>query len=544
MSLGVKAFLRHKNAKDEIRRLAIDQDVAASYTYLCEKLCKVFPNLNIGTFSLSWKDEENDDVVMSCDDELVVALGSVKDGVLRVYITPRGDEPMQSDGGEAGPQQQSSGPHPQITCDGCNETVCGYRYKCLECPDYDLCVRCEAAGTHKEHFMLRISTPNDSPGFIPPFIGSMLRQSQHPGFHPFAPGFCKRFFKHAGRGWEGRGKHGAWKHHHRGDGASQPQDADSPFCASAFAASGGPGGWRTSFNTGATRAEASTSTAGGPQDTRQQSPAQSRESQQPTTPSTAADQPTNTPRVIPLPFWNATSQGSSSESQNQQAGVDLGQQYLKSVGETVAAFLDPFGIDVTIDVQHNGETSRCAPPPTTNTQQSTETPQSATAPESLRAKVQSMTLNEQPSTTQQVTPEGTGVEGDDWMYVEPSTTTDTQTDTDTTLGAFEMVPEPQLQSREYIIPTTVEGHSQPTATPVVIPLPPPPPKVPAPPAPKAPIIPEPSRPLTDRERRLEGVLRQLLDMGFTNEGGWLVSLLEVKDGDIHQVLDCLQPARH
>lgn len=46
----------------------------------------------------------------------------------------------------------------KICCDGCDGPVVGYRYNCIQCPDFDLCMTCEAKMLHKEHVMLRIPT--------------------------------------------------------------------------------------------------------------------------------------------------------------------------------------------------------------------------------------------------------------------------------------------------------------------------------------------------------------------------------------------------
>ena len=41
--------------------------------------------------------------------------------------------------------------------------------------------------------------------------------------------------------------------------------------------------------------------------------------------------------------------------------------------------------------------------------------------------------------------------------------------------------------------------------------------------------------------KINEALKQLMQMGFNNDGGWLVSLLEAKGGDINKTLDALKP---
>ena len=59
-----------------------------------------------------------------------------------------------------GHEQLEGVAHPGVTCDGCDQPVVGFRYKCVQCPDYDLCGRCEAKKIHPGHNMMRISAPD------------------------------------------------------------------------------------------------------------------------------------------------------------------------------------------------------------------------------------------------------------------------------------------------------------------------------------------------------------------------------------------------
>lgn len=54
------------------------------------------------------------------------------------------------------PTPISSYVHPNVVCDGCDGPVNGFRYKCAQCIDFNLCMICEANMVHQEHVMCRI----------------------------------------------------------------------------------------------------------------------------------------------------------------------------------------------------------------------------------------------------------------------------------------------------------------------------------------------------------------------------------------------------
>ncbi|KAJ1961989.1 Thymidylate synthase, partial [Dipsacomyces acuminosporus] len=50
--------------------------------------------------------------------------------------------------------------HRGTSCNSCRETpIHGIRYKCAQCPQYDLCEACEAHDVHKHHVLLKINVP-------------------------------------------------------------------------------------------------------------------------------------------------------------------------------------------------------------------------------------------------------------------------------------------------------------------------------------------------------------------------------------------------
>jgi len=113
-------------------------------------------NLNIVCACNVAADADNDMIAFSSDDELMEAVKNVTDGILRVFIS--------ENAGPAAKQSATEALHCGITCDGCNGEVRGVRYKCLVCPDYDLCSPCASTGLHSDHEMLTIQHPMPIPG--------------------------------------------------------------------------------------------------------------------------------------------------------------------------------------------------------------------------------------------------------------------------------------------------------------------------------------------------------------------------------------------
>ena len=133
-------------------------------------------------------DEEGDKVTISSDDELVSALMFVKrkdDEPFRLIIqTSGGPKPETNSATSTATTGNCQGEiHWGVTCDGCQGAVKGFRYKCFQCPDFDLCGKCETAGMHPGHPLIRVTGPMVIP-----------QQLELPYFSSFKLTFCPLFF--------------------------------------------------------------------------------------------------------------------------------------------------------------------------------------------------------------------------------------------------------------------------------------------------------------------------------------------------------------
>jgi len=189
------------------------------------------------------------------------------------------------------------------------------------------------------------------------------------------------------------------------------------------------------------------------------------------------------------------------------AGLLAGSEdYLQNVGSFVAAALDPLGIDVKIDIEtpegrKSCHVSRQASTATTSTSASTSAGEEHEKKEEKKEE-EEVVINEEKKADTAPAKKATTPSDDeeDWTVL---------TDKKDAGAAGE---DPALS----LYPSLTEN---------------PPADVPT-----APVASHP-------DPKIQVALQAMMNMGFSNEGGWLSSLLEAKNGDIGKVLDILQPVK-
>jgi len=174
----------------------------------------------------------------------------------------------------------------------------------------------------------------------------------------------------------------------------------------------------------------------------------------------------------------------------------------------VAAVLNGFGIDVDVDVEHDGQRTKVAAPKSekqeekkTETAATTETPMEQTTQTAAAAAAPAS-----PPTAEQM---------------------DTETGNATDAPQGWMI----LDSADAAIsvPVTISPANVAGVTHV---------------APMAAAAATGSDLSLTKDPRVAAALQYMLSMGFTNEGGWLTQLLEAKNGDIAAVLEILHPSEY
>merc|ERR550517_2212154 len=185
-----------------------------------------------------------------------------------------------------------------------------------------------------------------------------------------------------------------------------------------------------------------------------------------------------------------------------------GEEYLQRVGDFVAAALDPLGIDVQVDVETSGG-QRTTVKPTVKPSEAEEKKQdkaAADTEEVAKERSASPSDDEDWTVLADKKPDGDSVEIPIQVF-------------DKDVAAVYPTLPPTEGKTTNTTPSETATQDQGAAAS-------------APPA--TAVHPDP---------RIQVALQAMMNMGFSNEGGWLANLLEAKDGDIGKVLDILQPVK-
>merc|ERR1719228_497100 len=211
----------------------------------------------------------------------------------------------------------------------------------------------------------------------------------------------------------------------------------------------------------------------------------------------------------------ASSSSSQHESNNaafdQFATMTGSADYLQNIGNFVAAALDPLGIAVQVDIE--------TPEGTRNTVKSSSTSSSSSINDEHATEDINKEKNEEMTNKTKLVPS----DDEEWTVLSDKK--------DDSQGRVLPIKINDKEICQTLYPSLPENINTTTAT--APPMTAPPAAVPSITAPSA------SHP----DPKIQIALQAMMNMGFTNEGGWLTGLLEAKNGDIGKVLDILQPVK-
>jgi len=512
-NVSFKVVLKEDN---ELRRFVVDKDVSTSYSYLQEKLCLVFPQLKQKIFSISWTDEDGDMVTIATDEELIIALTEMPGPVYKLTVNIKSVKKTEDTSDEA------SQIHLGVTCDACEKTpIVGHRYKCVVCDDFDLCGSCEAAGRHPGHNMMRISNPEMA--------------------------FPQRLFKRIHKMQERAEKRQSRQDKEGGEGTSAPPSSctyprHGLYQGHGMRGMGGMRGMRGGFGgMGGMRGGCGARAWAGPafeammKGWMGEAGMENKENNKDTTKNNSDKEKANV-------ATNATSKGEK-QTQNAEKGASTPEQeaindaikqfaamtgsaeYLKDVGNFVAAALDPFGIDVQVNVETPKADSAVGSPKSSSLNDDAHENKSADEHENESSENDAGEWTVVAEKDVEPSGEKKNAETPEKDKLYPSL----PENSDSSAPAEHTVSAPATST-----PAAPTASASSSSTPA-------PPTTSA--TPTAPAASSSAATASHPDPKIQVALQAMMNMGFSNEGGWMTSLLEAKNGDIGKVLDILQPVR-
>lgn len=526
-----KVFV-HWNEQDypEVRRFNLLTENCEDFVFLCTKLAEIYPDIKGKTFTITWKDVDQDDVVISSSQELITALRYVDYKLLKLYAFVD-DVPvlMKKEncniyfGTNAGAGFTANlgalpvGLHLGVECDSCGGSVIGFRYKCSVCPDFDQCAKCETAGRHSEHCMVRVPTQNmprtqlksalkKSRIFLKTVTKTALPDDCQPPciFHPATK-------RRRSRSAEKKPRHGGEHHRHA---RSSWLDTFATYVNEFVNVAGDV----VAQDEAKTKAKAKAQ----PKPKEQQPQTQEKAQSASANASAAPNQP---------------EPGTSANAQTQcpflPGNIDIA---------NVQGLLNVFLRDLQAVNTDVGQGDRKNSEPDVNAEAAKSAEASVKSDASVKSGASSINND--------FAKDGSPEKVDGWTLINK------EKDMDAANNAADPAPIGFNLPQEFQrIKINDGGNLYPplnTSTAVMDP------KVPeerpaavdgaaaaAPSAPEQPQVAPQAKAPKPRSRHskahIEAALNQMLGMGFTNDGGWLTQLLELKDGNIAAVLDLLTP---